>query len=146
MIHAKIPGVLPIKFGCDNDGGDPIDEGGVSVSLLSDWSSARPRHRVIWHRNQRHTDRARELRALAKNFAGEKRRAIEREIAEHEVRATTGRNLYLCAVCGAWGMWGPGWAAWGNIDEADAFVCSDGCKAQFDAPHSPARRRARRPR
>lgn len=106
----------------------PTPAGWVTVRIMA--TVEPPRGRVIWHHNRRHADRARELRVLMKNFAGEKRAAIAREAESHEERAKTGRNLYRCEVCGAWGMWGPGWASWGTVDEAEAFVCSASCQAR----------------
>jgi hypothetical protein len=50
--------------------------------------------RVIHHHAQRERDRARELRATVKNYAGEKRQAIEHEIKQREEGAKNGRNLY----------------------------------------------------
>jgi hypothetical protein len=112
-----------------------------------------PAGRVIRHRAQHHKDLARALRAEAqekenrargiKCLPATQRAALEEAHAvllraEHQERlAANGKNLYLCAICGAWGMWGPGWAAWGNMDESEAFVCSDDCKKR----HRPSKRR-----
>ncbi len=93
--------------------------------------------RVIHHHALRERDKVRVLLETRKNFAGEKRAAIEREIKEREAGAANGRNLYRCEVCDAWGTWAPGWAAWGTIDEPEAYVCSDACRAR----HVPASKR-----
>jgi len=85
-------------------------------------------------------ERARVLRSTIRDFGGERRRALLAEIEALEAGAKNGRNLYLCAVCGTWGTWGLGWQWWGSMDDAEAYVCSDDCKARF----KPARRARRR--
>jgi hypothetical protein len=105
--------------------------------VVRGYVSVRP-GQVIFRRTQKHRDRARELRASVKSYAGEKRKTIVAE-AEHEERcAAGGRNLYRCEVCGVWAMWGLGWAAWGSIDDVKATVCSEACKKRYKTP----RRRA----
>lgn len=53
-------------------------------------------------------------------------------------KAQKRQHPYRCRLCGAWGMWVPGWSSWGTVDEVTANVCSDGCKRIY----RPRRRRA----
>jgi hypothetical protein len=52
-------------------------------------------------------------------------------------------DTYRCEVCDAWAMWGPSWAAWGTLDEPEAYVCSDACRLRFVPPVKSRRRKGR---